>query len=527
MKKRTKVIASALTTIALCLSLAVGGTFALFTSESKVDVNIATGTVNVEAKASDLTLYSPTSIKSNGTIIDDTNAATESAFANGGTATLSGNTFTFTNLTPGDKATFKIVVTNKSTVNVKYRTSVTCVADNGLYAGLQIKIGLATSATVTEWETLSAPAAGEQVIKELDCSVELPATNNDDYQGKTCKIAFTVEAVQGNVVTADDTVIANASNVQAYLDGAFGSIDGKTILLEPGVYEKIEFGRATKHADSNTQYYIGGVSPENEKTFDEFCAIKNNGQNSAPAYYVRNMSSVTIKAVEGTVTIKGLVASSGHCYGTVYDYVLDKAYTSGSAYYLSQKLSNITFEGINFTSKVEIKTSSADTVIDGVSFKNCSFTTGGTASDNGQALRYYNESNNGNVKNLTVENCSFNNCYQGVYTQKINGITVTGCHFDTTGHNAIAVQSGSEAVNHKAVVITGNNFANIGDRIIRFGDVGADTQITIRNNVATNSGDSNGEVIKAQSLAEGVTYSIGGNNWGAGKTVANTELQDR
>ena len=76
-------------------------------------------------------------------------------------------------------------------------------------------------------------------------------------------------------------------------------------------------------------------------------------------------------------------------------------------------------------------------------------------------------------------------------------------------------------------MITGNTFANIGDRIIRFGSVGADTQITIKNNTATNSGDSNGEVIKAQSLAAGVTYDISGNNWGEGKTVANTELRDR
>ena len=76
-------------------------------------------------------------------------------------------------------------------------------------------------------------------------------------------------------------------------------------------------------------------------------------------------------------------------------------------------------------------------------------------------------------------------------------------------------------------MITGNTFKNITDRIIRFGSVGADTQITIKNNTATNSGDSSGEVMKAQSLAAGVTYDISGNNWGEGKTVANTELRDR
>ena len=49
----------------------------------------------------------------------------------------------------------------------------------------------------------------------------------------------------------------------------------------------------------------------------------------------------------------------------------------------------------------------------------------------------------------------------------------------------------------------------------------------IQNNTATYSGDKNGQVIKAESLAEGVTYNISGNNWGKGTTVPNTELADR
>ena len=326
------------------------------------------------------------------------------------------------------------------------------------------------------------------------------------------------------------TVInVNAENAQYTLDGAYGSIDGKTIVFSTGDYSRLELGRATKYADSNTDYYIGGVAPENKKTYEEFVAIKNNGQWSASAYYVRNMSDVTLKAAEGAeVNIAGLVASSGHVYGNVYDYVLDKQYKSGSAYYLSHKLANITIEGIHFTAKVEFATSSENTEIDGVTFRNCTLTTGGTASDseNGQGLRYYNESNNGKVKNLTVDGCTFTNCYQGIYTQKINGVKVVNSIFDTTGHNAIAVQSGSEAINHKAVVITGNTFTKIGDRIIRFGDVGADTQITIQNNTATDSGDTKGQIMKAQSLAEGITYNICANNWGEGKAAANDELKE-
>ena len=383
------------------------------------------------------------------------------------------------------------------------------------------------------------PGQNDNVTESIVIKGHMKEEAGNEYQGLSIGgIAITVIATQDTVeydsntnlydANANDSVIlANPANVQNYLDGEFGSIDGKTIILSAGNYGKLELGRATKYTGSNTDYYIGGVAEENKKTYEEFVAIKTSGQWSESAYYVRNMSNVTIKAAKGaTVTVAGLTGGSGHVYGESYDYVLDKAYTSGSAYYLTQNWSNITIEGITFTAPVNISSSLETTVIDGVAFKNCAFNINNTASGN-QALRYYNENNDGHVRNLTVESCSFNNCFQGVYTQKINGVTVINSSFDTTAHNAIAVQSDSEPVNHKAVVITGNTFANIGDRIIRFGSVGADTQITIKNNTATDSGDSSGEVMKAQSLAEGVTYYISGNSWGDGKTVANTELKDR
>ena len=332
-------------------------------------------------------------------------------------------------------------------------------------------------------------------------------------------VMLPVTALAAGAPTREGNVWKNvdSTNVQALLDGEYGPIDGTTIILGEGTYGKLELGRATKFADSNTDYYIGSVSEANKKTYEEFVAIKTSGQWSGSAYYVRNMSNVTIKAAPGaTVTVAGLTGGSGHVYGECYDYVLDKAYTSGSAYYLTQNWSNITIEGITFTAPVDISSSLGTTVIDGVAFKNCAFNINNTAQGK-QALRYYNENNDGRVKNLTVDTCSFKNCFQGVYTQKINGITVMNSSFDTTAHNAIAVQSGSDAVNHKAVVITGNTFANIGDRIIRFGVVGADTAITISGNTSTNSGkevDGKKEIIAAVDLPESVSVTMAGNKWG-------------
>lgn len=103
---------------------------------------------------------------------------------------------------------------------------------------------------------------------------------------------------------------------------------------------------------------------------------------------------------------------------------------------------------------------------------------------------------------------------------------MTNSTFDTTAHNAIAIQSGDNAANHGDVVITNNTFTNIGDRIIRFNNVAEGTNITITDNTATNSGDETGEVIKATSVAEGVTTTIYSNNWGPGTKVGNDEFRD-
>ena len=332
------------------------------------------------------------------------------------------------------------------------------------------------------------------------------------------------------LLTADDVLL------QAILDGQYGSIDGLTIELPTGSYGQLELGRATKYAGSNTEYYVGGFdeSSDNYQKFDSAAALRTykDGDGWTPnCYYVRNMSDVTLKAAAGAdVEIAGMTATAGHIYGTsgapVTDYVLDtETESTVGSYYLAQNWGNITFDGLTFTAKVDIASSLEKTAIDGVSFENCNFDINNMTSGN-QALRYYNELDNEKVSGLTVDNCTFTNCFQGVYTQKIKNITVTNSTFDTTAHNAIAIQSGDNAANHGDVVITNNTFTNIGDRIIRFNNVAEGTNITITDNTATNSGDDTGEVIKATSIAEGVPTTIYSNNWGPGTTVGNDEFQD-
>ena len=345
-------------------------------------------------------------------------------------------------------------------------------------------------------------------------------------------VMLPVTAMATGTPTREGNVWKNvdSNNIQALLDGVYGPIDNMTIELSAGDYSKIEFGRATKYPGSNTTWYNGQWSEETGWSRVESAVTDVNALNKDNVcFYHRTISNVRFMAApNATVSIAGVKMTSGHMYGSatapIHDYVRDKDISSTpGSYYLAHTVSNITFEGITFTAKSDINTSNSGTTISGITFRNCTFNIGDTSKDN-QAIRYYNENDNGNLTGLTVDRCSFNTCYQGVYTQKINGITVMNSSFDTTAHNAIAVQSGSDPVNHKAVVITGNTFANIGDRIIRFGYVGAGTAITISGNTSTNSGkevDGKKEIIAAVDLPKSVSVTMAGNKWGENTKFGN------
>lgn len=336
-------------------------------------------------------------------------------------------------------------------------------------------------------------------------------------------VMLPVTAMAAGTPTREGNVWKNvdSNNIQDLLDGKYGSIDNTTIVLTAGEYGQLELGRATAHKGSNTTWYNGQWSKETgwsrvETAVTDVSELNNDNV----CFYHRTISNVRFMAApNATVSIAGVKMASGHMYGTaengpIHDYVRDINISSTpGSYYLAHTVSNITFEGITFTVKSDINTSNSGTKISGITFRNCTFNIGGTAGTGNQALRYYNENNNGNLTGLTVENCEFNNCFQGVYTENIKDVTVINSTFDTTGHNAIAIQDAGPC-DHGAVVITGNTFANIGDRIIRFNKVGAGTAITISGNTSTNSGDEKGEIIKATSLPDGMQVTMSNNNWG-------------
>ncbi len=129
-------------------------------------------------------------------------------------------------MTPGDKVTFKILIENNSNVSVKYRTRISLSKDTGLYDGLNVKIGEFEDATVTDWATLEVGSANE----ELNCEVSLPSDKGNTYQDTSCKLSFTVEAVQGNAVVDYVTIggIADAEGKMYYTaEEAYNEIKAK------------------------------------------------------------------------------------------------------------------------------------------------------------------------------------------------------------------------------------------------------------------------------------------------------------
>ena len=533
-----KALIASVLSMTLSASMFVGTTFAWFTDSVESGVNqIVSGNLDVELthKGAGDGAFSPVKGVTNlfknangGAMLWEPNASSMETFkvSNEGSLAL--------------KYTFEMNYTN-ATKTPEGKT----LADV-LTATVKTPDGQETTATLADFSYDSTLVAGAS--EEFTVTIAWPQSANDNAfnvkGGLSIDLGVKVFATQyayeydGNGNNYDEnapyfTVEVTPETAQDYLDGKYGSLEYATVVFKAGNYDKLYLARPTKYAGSNTTYICGDGNSHSGaaltfESSEEFNAHYGTNEWHTTPRYVTKFQNVTFTAEDGA-SIAGLELMTGHSYGNVYDYVRDIQYTSGSAYYSTVFVENVTFDGVAFTGTANIHVADEASIVNNVQYKNCSFTTGGTASANGAAIRYYSEmeTRNDKVMNLTVENCTFNNVYQGVYTHHANGVKVTGSTFDTTGHNAIAVQChGSASFDHGNVTIQKNTFNNIGDRIIRFNNVGANTSIAISLNKATNSGDTAGEVIKATSLADGITYDVHTNNWGAGKTVVNPELVD-
>ena len=532
MKKNTtkrSLLASVLALV-MCVTMLVGTTFAWFTDSASTAVNkIESGTLQV-----DIVDESGNSLDGKTLSFRDVNKNADILWEPGATFALD---------------SFRIVNTGK--LALKYKVIINGVNGNAkLLEAIDffVKIGDAEKVALADWEGILLPVGKEPIAdKEVVGTTDLITISGtmkkeagNEYQGLSIDgIGITVVATQytyeydskDNLYDedADYTIQVNKDNIQDYLDGKYGSIDGMTLVLAEGNYDRIEFGRATAYAGSNTKYYCDG----NESTpaaIKQDIADHTPGGGAGKREYVRSMSNVTLKAADGAaVTINGLVAFGGQVNNTKWysrDFVADRempeapAYDNNISYWIGQKWSNITFEGLTFTGGVDIEAyGNKDTLIDNVKFDNCKFSIAVNA-DKTYCIRLNVDGNIAKANNLVVTKCDFANGLTAVLTDGMPNVTVTGSTFSGLKGHAISpmMEYLPSAPGYGNITVTGNTFTNMtpakGDRVIlRMGDVGVGAVFTIQNNTATGC-DGLGNSIKVNSLADsGITYNISENNW--------------
>ncbi len=542
MKKNTtkRSLLASLLALVMCVTMLVGTTFAWFTDSASTAVNkIESGTLHVDI------------VDKDGNSLDGKTLSFKNV--NGDTNILwePGATFNLDS--------FRIVNTGK--LALKYKVIINGVNGNAKLLeaiDFTVKIGDAEKVALADWEGILLPegktaTTANEVVGATDLitiSGTMKKEAGNEYQGLSIDgIGITVVATQytyeydskDNLYDedADYTIQVNKDNIQDYLDGKYGSIDGMTLVLAEGNYDRIEFGRATAYAGSNTKYYCDG----NESTpaaIKQDIADHTPGGGAGKREYVRSMSNVTLKAADGAaVTINGLVAFGGQVNNTKWysrDFVADRempeapAYDNNISYWIGQKWSNITFEGLTFTGGVDIEAyGNKDTLIDNVKFDNCKFNIANNA-DATYCIRLNVDGNIAKANNLVVTKCDFANGLTAVLTDGMPNVTVTGSTFSGLKGHAISpmMEYLPSAPGYGNITVTGNTFTNMtpakGDRVIlRMGDVGVGAVFTIQNNTATGC-DGLGNSIKVNSLADsGITYNISENSWG-GLTANDSRL---
>ncbi len=333
MKKRT--ILSSFLTIALCFSLIVGSTFALFTSEDTVNIAVSSATVEVTATINKDTvkLYSMEAEQSEN-------------FENGGTAefdTEEGD-LVLTNITPGDKVTFDIDLSKgESNVAIQYRLlwTVNNTFGDALVATAD---GAKIENSKTAWKAWT-----EETDTKLSVSIELPVDTDDTLQEKSIKISFKIEVAQANADMPDGLTTA-ADNSALYKAAA--EINGDVSLISDITITGEEVGE--QYSGSRAFAIFGGKSLTVDLNGHDlnYVAPYQNGNGYIYLYTVVSNAKLTIGG-EGTVNVAN---SEGHAC-IVYAQGTGEIVINGGDFRVDKGLavwaggtSNITITGGSFIS---------------------------------------------------------------------------------------------------------------------------------------------------------------------------------
>ncbi len=510
MNKR-KIVVPALLSILGCGAVIAGSTYALFTSEAKVNVATTSGKVDVTAVVDGEISTSHKQWNSTTNQYDDVDGSLAS-----GTCLLNkqAQTIALTNILPGDKISFNIKIENNSTVNVKYRTVIKALEDTGLFDGLKISINdeeFDGGTVRTAYEDYAVGADS----KIVTVSIEMPLEAENYYQGTSCKLSYAVEAIQGN---ADAGVYeVTPSNAQEILDGITGEA---TVILTEGDY--------------STLYLRQDLDVSTRRTdLDK--------DSSYPGYY-RAIKGLTIEAKEGaTVTCDGIEAEAGLKWWSsapASNQAEMGRENSGFISYLS--LEDVTIKGITFDNveqnPVQIidndaSTSSATLLVNGFTVKNCTavgnntkdihFFYAGSGStdktfDDTNMNGYNNISLVGNTISSYVQTVCFNNTSAVLNGLKVKNNNITD---STVSDNVLQI---SNKVNKGRFIFSGNTVDQINGRFIRMANADSSSTIVFSNNKITNpvKYDADAPEVVKITGTDGFTVYESGNDWSTGTATS-------
>ena len=285
---RKSTLISAVLAIAMCVSLLAGSTFALFTSESNVNLAVTSGNVEVVA-----------SIENIEKSYVDENGETVSGKLFGGDATFADGTLSLDNIVPKDTVKFHVKIANNSSVAIKYRTVVTVVEDNGLASSLSIDLAGYQMIGTKAASAYAKLDAGKQP-EVLPVTITLP--ESETTQGKSCKLSVSVEAVQGNAAVADGLTSTDGTTMLTRL--ADGTVWYDVLANGSAFTVKTDMNPANTII-SNGKLTIDAKDKEIANTVDLWQAADDN-----------EWSLVSARGTDGEVTVKSgsFLAKENDCY---------------------------------------------------------------------------------------------------------------------------------------------------------------------------------------------------------------------
>lgn len=416
MKK--KVLLSSMATIVLCLCLIAGSTFALFTSQKELDVEVTSGKVSIDASIEDFKLWSVVPGAGTEEVYDENGRLyhyeeqTNGYFKVGGTGSQNGNLITLSKIVPGDKVSFTVDTTNDSNVGIYIRYTIKVANPTVLASGMVLKVGETEYTGVTSYTSVWQAIPENETHDDVKFELGLPVFAGNEYQEGEVEYAIFVEAVQGNaaidtyaapiIVAANNSTAYDVAELQALVDAAE---DGDVIQIGADIT-----GDIVVEQKANRKITING-----------------NGHDFA--------GTITVDGKSATIQTAGLTINNLTFTNATYDACIRLGGSNATRYVCNVTVNGCTFDA---TEKVGVKSYTGGDY--NISIINC------TATANAHSLAQLKGANG-----VLVEGCTVNSS-RGVNFNNSDNVTVNNCTMNVEKYAVRFGESANTNVENYAVI---------------------------------------------------------------------------